>query len=432
MKNDPAFHYELSPVEGEKLGELVFGTGDSGVAVLSSLNAVVDNVAGEEKDHPSLRRDRLRLERDEEDMLREALADVVAANQASQSQYGGGGDGGGRGNYDGGGGGDNYSGGEGGSGSGMDDFDGSSLSSQQMQQQLLTLQKQLATLQQPAPLPSLPQIFPSFTPALTPASLSSWPSSASAAAPAQDPQDTLLLSRMAERTQAEMQLQAMQQQLQQMQAPMDSLYPSMNPAYGTVGMMGAYNGAPFNMSATGGPQMGYTLADMAAAFGGPSGNYLDPSMANDPSGGLYGGMNMSSGMSGGMGGGMGHGDNDKAVVYQTVFQPAGPIGIAFSPVRLLYPGGAAYVAVITESPAGCPVTPGDVILSVNGNVLVGDERASPSIETFGHVVRESMATATPPRTLRLFRCGAVMQYHAAPGAPPPMLSADQASIFMQG
>ena len=205
---------------------------------------------------------------------------------------------------------------------------------------------------------------------------------------------------------------------------------------GTLGDAGPYGGAVDPMDPYGSHQScmaPFSLADMANGYNGLGGmgmgTFSDPPNAADASSLLAGYLDVGLV---GLGGGGGGGGGDAAVVYQTVFQLSGPMGIEMAPARLLYPGGGAHVAVITSSPPGCPVASGDVLLSVNGEILVADERQSPGTAAFADAVRQTVSSAPAPRVLRLFRCAAVDAFHVSPGAPAAVLNAEQAQIFMQG
>ena len=153
-----------------------------------------------------------------------------------------------------------------------------------------------------------------------------------------------------------------------------------------------------------------------------------------------GGMNNGQiGNNGPMGMASEEDDGEEAVVYQIVYGKPGPMGIGLRPHSVEYSIDGqrkkAHVPLVDDGPPGSPIKPGDILVSINGKILIADGEDSAGGNTYIDLIKSMIAEEKPPRVLRFFRSSIINPNQVksiSVDSPPSWLHERAAAVFLEG
>ena len=132
-------------------------------------------------------------------------------------------------------------------------------------------------------------------------------------------------------------------------------------------------------------------------------------------------------------------DGEEAVVYQIVYGKPGAMGIGLRPHSVEYSIGGqrkkAHVPLVDDGPPGSPIKPGDILVSINGKILIADGEDSAGGNTYIDLIKSMIAEEKPPRVLRFFRSSIINPNQVksiSVDSPPSWLHERAAAVFLEG
>ena len=91
--------------------------------------------------------------------------------------------------------------------------------------------------------------------------------------------------------------------------------------------------------------------------------------------------------------------------------------------------------LVDDGPPGSPIKAGDIMVSINGKILIGDAEESAGGTTYLDLVKSMIGDEKPPRVLRFFRSSIINPNQVKSlslDSPPSWLHERAAAVFLEG